>query len=225
MLRRKRIKMTKLNDINLHDVGDTIQLVGSVWAGNGKMYLALFPEDRGTVYSGQHKVMFTQKAWDDVSFDASDEAEVHVLDMDSADWEKFLRQTDLLETEVLAKASDGTLAKVIVRKSQRNIEAGISWKVFKRDHYTCRYCGKDDLSLTVDHLVLWEVGGPSIEANLVAACKKCNKTRGRLPYDQWLQSDHYLRVAVNLTETQRKANLAVAGTLKDIPVNVNQRSR
>jgi len=222
---RRRMKMAKLNEINLLDVGDTIQLVGSVWAGNGKMYLALFPEDRGTLRVSSHKVLFTQKAWDDVSFAGDDETEVHTLDMDSADWEKFLRQTDLLETEVLAKASDGTLAKVIVRKSQRNIEAGISWKVFKRDGYACRYCGKDDLPLTVDHLVLWEVGGPSIEANLVAACRKCNKTRGRLSYSQWLSHDYYKRVSTGISQAQRAANVLLEETLKDIPVNINQRTR
>lgn len=215
----------KLQDINLLEVGDTIHLVGSVWAGGGKVYLALFPEDRGTVYAAQHQVRFTQEAWDDVSFKGTDVHEVHTLDMDSDDWTKFLRQTDLLETEVLAKASDGTLAKVIVRKSQRQIEAGVSWKVFRRDGYACRYCGKDDLPLTVDHLVLWEVGGPSIEANLVSACKKCNKTRGRLPYAEWLKNHYYLKVSMVLTEAQREANAKLLETLAGIPVNAHQRTR
>jgi len=216
----------KLQDINLLEVGDTIHMVGAVWSGGGKMYLTLFPEDRGTVYASQHQVRFTQEdAWDDVSFKGADVHEVHTLDMDSDDWAKFLRQTDLLETEVLTKASDGTLAKVILRKSQRNIEAGVSWRVFKRDGYACRYCGKDDLPLTVDHLVLWEVDGPSIKANLMSACKKCNKTRGRTPYAEWLKHPHYVKVSAALTPDQREANVKLLETLDVIPVNTHQRSR
>ena len=220
--------MAKLSDLNLLDVGHTIQLGGSVWIGNGKMYLALFPEDQGRVFSGQHQVLFSQKEWDDVSFNGSDEMEVHTLNMSSSEWETFLRQTDLLETEILSKASDGTLAKIITRKSQRNIEASISWKVFARDGYACRYCGKggkEGIPLTVDHLVLWEVGGPSIEANLLSACRKCNKTRGNLPYDKWLENPHYLKVSANLTPAQKEANQAILPTLANIPLNQNQRSR
>ena len=61
---------------------------------------------------------------------------------DTEDWKKVLRQTDLLETEVLALSEDGKLTKAILRKSQRQIEARISWNVFRRDGYRCRYCGR-----------------------------------------------------------------------------------
>jgi hypothetical protein len=219
------LKMTKLSDINIQDVGTTIQMVGAAWAGNGKLYITLFPEDQGVIYSGQHKVLFSQKAWDDVSFAGSDEVPVETLNMDLDEWAKFLRQTDLLETEVLAKASDGSIAKIILRKSQRQIDAGVSWKVYKRDHYACRYCGKDDLPLTVDHLVLWEAGGPSIEANLVSACRKCNKTRGCLPYSDWLAHPYYVKVSTALTEGQRLANHTLLKTLDAVPRTIHQRSR
>jgi len=112
--------------------------------------------------------------------------------MDLSDWQKFIRQSDLLETEVLAKAKDSKLTKAILRKSARQIDQRVAWKVYKRDNYTCRYCGATGLPLTVDHLVLWEEGGPTTENNLFTTCKKCNKTRGNTPYNEWLEDERYL---------------------------------
>ena len=104
-----------------------------------------------------------------------------------------------------------------MRKCERAVDQNVTWAVFRRDHYTCRYCGNDKVPLTVDHLVLWEDGGPTIEANLVAACRKCNKTRGRTPYEQWMQHPFYQKVANKLSAEQRAANWALCDGLKAIP--------
>lgn len=192
--------MAKLKDINLLSVGHTINLTGAVWSGEGKTFITYFPGDR-------------------------EDLPIEPLDMDSEDWKTFIRQTDLLETEVLAKSPDGTLAKIILRKSQRQLDLTLSWKVFKRDGYRCRYCGNDNTPMTVDHLVVWEEGGPTIEANLVASCKKCNKTRGNMPYLDWLQSPHYRKVSAGLDAATKQANSALALKLVDIPRMVHARSR
>lgn len=71
----------------------------------------------------------------------------------------------------------------------------------------------------------WESLGPSIPANLVSACKKCNSTRGDLPYADWLNHPHYQRVSKNLTPQQREANRALVTTLDKIPLRNGQRSR
>lgn len=217
----------KLSELNLLDVGNTIQMVGAIYAGNGQMLLALFPEDQGAVEVEQDHSYGDCMGSAKAEFRSKDGAylTIHALEMDSADWEKFVRQTDVMETEVLTKASDGTLAKVILRKSTRQIDTNVQWRVFKRDGYACRYCGKDDVPLTVDHLVCWEEGGPSTENNLVAADKRCNKVRGNLPYSQWLEHPHYKRVSVALTEKQRAANLRLLETLPGIPRMVHSRSR
>lgn len=214
------MKMKTLSDLNILDVGNTIQMAGAVYVDDGQMYLAMFPEERGDArgpLGGE----------DPTCFYAADGAfyKIDVLDMDQDDWAKFIRQTDIVETEILARSSDGTLAKTIVRKTQRQIEQGVMWKVYKRDGYKCRYCGNDDTPLTVDHLVCWNVGGPSTVENLVAACRKCNKTRGDTTYEGWLQHPHYLRVSKSLTEAERKANVALAETLANIPLQIHKKSR
>jgi len=97
--------------------------------------------------------------------------------------------------------------------------------VFRRDGYKCCYCGRDDVPLTVDHLVLWEDGGPSTEQNMVSACKKCNKARGRTQYVDWLRHPVYLKVSGNLSPERRAANEALVGALNAIPKVMHTRSR
>jgi hypothetical protein len=192
----------KLSDLKLTAVGDTIQMVGALYAGEGCYYTCLFPEDH-------------------------DAMQLHheILEMSAEDWIVFLRQTDLMETEVITKSSNGVLAKAMLRKSSRAVDQTINWTCFRRDNYTCRYCGNDKIPLTVDHLVRWEEAGPSIEANMLSSCKKCNKTRGDKSYEQWLKNEYYLRVSRNLTEEVRAANEALVPTLAAIPRKYHIASR
>lgn len=198
----RRIKLTELT---LLDFGHGIQLAGAMYADpNDHLYLVPFPDEQ---INGHPDFLTT-------------------LEMTQDDWVQLLRQTDLLETQVLAQAPDKTIAKAIIRKSTRQIEQNVSWAVYHRDGYSCRYCGKGGgIPLTVDHLVTWESGGPSTMENLVSACRKCNKVRGELPYSEWLLHPHYLKVRENLTEEQRMANLMLSTTLDKIPRRVHQRSR
>lgn len=51
-------------------------------------------------------------------------------------------------------------------------------EVFRRDNYTCQYCGKRDGGLTVDHVVPRHLGGQHQWTNVVAACPSCNHRKG-----------------------------------------------
>lgn len=51
-------------------------------------------------------------------------------------------------------------------------------EVFRRDNYTCQYCGRHDTSLTVDHILPKHLGGKHIWTNVVAACPACNHRKG-----------------------------------------------
>jgi hypothetical protein len=81
--------------------------------------------------------------------------------------------------------------KVVLRKSQRQIDQNVAWSVFRRDNYTCAYCGNDHVPLTVDHLVTWEEDGDTVEGNLLSACRKCNKTRDNQTVPEFLESAYY----------------------------------
>jgi 5-methylcytosine-specific restriction endonuclease McrA len=51
-------------------------------------------------------------------------------------------------------------------------------EIFRRDHYTCQYCGRNDVELTLDHIIPRRLGGRHSWENLVAACRACNHRKG-----------------------------------------------
>ena len=51
-------------------------------------------------------------------------------------------------------------------------------EVFRRDNYTCQYCGQQSKNLTVDHVVPRHHGGQHDWENLVSACPACNHRKG-----------------------------------------------
>ena len=51
-------------------------------------------------------------------------------------------------------------------------------EVFRRDNYTCQYCGNSNRQLTIDHVVPRHMGGQKSWANVVTACARCNHRKG-----------------------------------------------
>lgn len=141
------------------------------------------------------------------------------------EWNQIIRQSDLLEIELV---NGDPNKKVVLRKSTRQIDQQVSWEVFRRDNYKCRYCGANKVPLTVDHMVLWEEGGPTIDINLITSCKKCNHTRGSMKYEDWLQSALYLKVSLNIDEFAHLLNKTQGNRIPEIiskHLRINQRSR
>jgi 5-methylcytosine-specific restriction endonuclease McrA len=50
--------------------------------------------------------------------------------------------------------------------------------ILRRDGYKCQYCGRGDVTLTIDHIVPKSKGGDDTWENLVAACVNCNNKKG-----------------------------------------------
>lgn len=46
--------------------------------------------------------------------------------------------------------------------------------IFKRDNYTCRYCGTKTAPFHLDHVYPVSKGGETTEENLVTSCLRCN---------------------------------------------------
>lgn len=56
----------------------------------------------------------------------------------------------------------------------------LRFQVFKRDSYTCQYCGRraPEFPLHVDHVIPWAHGGHTVLNNLRTACSACNLGKG-----------------------------------------------
>jgi 5-methylcytosine-specific restriction endonuclease McrA len=51
-------------------------------------------------------------------------------------------------------------------------------EIFRRDNYTCQYCGQRSNDLTIDHVIPRHLGGPHVWSNVVTACAQCNHRKG-----------------------------------------------
>lgn len=59
--------------------------------------------------------------------------------------------------------------------------------IFKRDNYTCRYCGSYGVKLECDHVIPVSRGGSHEDSNLVTACFKCNRSKRDKLIEEWRQ--------------------------------------
>lgn len=101
---------------------------------------------------------------------------LEVLRPTDEEWQEFLKQTDDPVTPI---------GKAFVRKSTRQIDESIKWRVYERDNYTCRYCGAHGVPMTVDHYLAQKFGGLTTFDNLLTACRPCNKKKGHMTIDEW----------------------------------------
>ena len=64
-------------------------------------------------------------------------------------------------------------------------------EVFKRDQYTCQYCGKKTRQLTLDHVIPRYRGGQHTWENIVSACVACNRRKaGKTPKEAGMRLIH-----------------------------------
>jgi hypothetical protein len=172
-------------DINILQMGNDFQISGLVFSGQGQSFLVSLPHKHDDINEPISQLKLDQQG---------------VLDL--------LKQLDTLEVEIFAQDESGVV-KQIVRKTQRQIDNMMQWQVFERDNFTCRYCGRHGIPMSVDHVIVWEEGGPTIPDNLLTACKPCNRDRASMPFDQWLNSPMYAQKSKNLTSQQKNANMMV----------------
>lgn len=64
---------------------------------------------------------------------------------------------------------------------RKNLPKKIRFEVFKRDSFTCQYCGRmaPDVVLEVDHIVPVAEGGTNDIMNLITSCHDCNSGKGK----------------------------------------------
>lgn len=88
--------------------------------------------------------------------------------------------------------------------TRKSIPKRIRFEVFKRDKFTCQYCGRmaPDVILEVDHIKPVSKGGTNDILNLVTSCRDCNsgKTNRELSDDSVIKKQQ-----AQLTELATKS--------------------
>lgn len=86
------------------------------------------------------------------------------------------------------------------------MKPSLRFEVFKRDAFTCRYCGKQspEAILEVDHVLAVANGGIDEIENLVTPCYECNRGKGvRMLSDIPPESDVHEK-AIAIAEQERQ---------------------
>ena len=64
--------------------------------------------------------------------------------------------------------------------ARQSLSKSTRFEVFKRDAFTCQYCGRHPpaVVLEVDHVIAVSAGGSSDDHNLITSCFDCNRGKG-----------------------------------------------
>jgi 5-methylcytosine-specific restriction endonuclease McrA len=83
---------------------------------------------------------------------------------------------------VLARWNDrGRWSDVMAKR--KGLSKRQRFEVFKRDCFTCQYCGHKPPAVTLepDHVIAIANGGADHESNMVTACQDCNRGKSDVP--------------------------------------------
>lgn len=71
-------------------------------------------------------------------------------------------------------------------KIRKAISQSVRFNIFKRDNFTCQYCGAHppQVILHVDHITPVAKGGGNETDNLVTSCQQCNSGKGATSLDE-----------------------------------------
>lgn len=80
------------------------------------------------------------------------------------------------------------------------------FSIFKRDKFTCRYCGMSspDVVLELDHIIPVASGGTDDEMNLATSCAQCNSGKSNIPLDEVMTGEDPHDKAIELLEHERQ---------------------
>ena len=88
---------------------------------------------------------------------------------------------------------------------RKGIPQKIRFEIFKRDSFTCQYCGQEvpDIVLNVDHINPVKNGGDNNITNLITSCFDCNSGKGA----RLLKDGHIVKIQKkSLDELQERRN-------------------
>jgi hypothetical protein len=92
---------------------------------------------------------------------------------------------------------------------RKAIPQSIRFEVFKRDLFTCQYCGRKapEVILEVDHIIPVAKGGDNSIENLVTACRECNGGKSDKKLSELSEVEKSRRQIEELQEKKNMTNM------------------
>lgn len=150
--------MTDWLGYNLLDFGNKYSVGGVVYNNSDEQIVIMLPGEEGS-----ESVVWKYPTWEE--------------------WKTLLAQTDIANMEIVDEKTRAV--KAIISRSARQINEVFRWGIFRRDNFTCQYCGVTEVPLTIDEYLCQHLGGPINEENCKTACRQCNKTKANKTPEEW----------------------------------------
>lgn len=98
------------------------------------------------------------------------------------------------------------------RVSRKPLGKKLRFEVFKRDKFTCQYCGSKapDVVLVVDHIRPVAKGGENELLNLTTSCQVCNSGKGSRELDDSSSVEKQRRQLEDLQERRDQLDMMLA---------------
>ena len=114
-----------------------------------------------------------------------------------------------------------SLERAAARGTRKAVSERVRYQVFSRDGFRCQACGrgaKDEVKLTVDHVVPVDWGGTNDISNLLTLCAECN--RGKKAWVDSVPSQDMTGIMDKPTVEQRIEALFDKFPNQDIPSEI-----
>jgi 5-methylcytosine-specific restriction endonuclease McrA len=87
----------------------------------------------------------------------------------------------------------------------------VRFEVFKRDSFTCQYCGRKapDVILNCDHIRPVAEGGENDPLNLLTSCRECNGGKGAIPLADSAMLDKQRAMLEDLEERRQQIEMMI----------------
>jgi hypothetical protein len=101
---------------------------------------------------------------------------------------------------------DSILADNASHVNRKPLSVRTRFEVFKRDGFTCRYCGRmsPDVILEIDHVIPICEGGSDDPMNLVTSCWECNRGKSAVPLADVMTGEDPHDKGILLLERERQ---------------------
>lgn len=95
---------------------------------------------------------------------------------------------------------------------REHIKKSVRFEVFKRDNFTCQYCGQSapDVVLHLDHINPVAGGGGNEIINLITSCQPCNSGKGARPLDDKSSVSKQRKQLEELNERREQLEMMLA---------------
>jgi HNH endonuclease/Homing endonuclease associated repeat len=113
------------------------------------------------------------------------ESFIQYINDGQAETDEIIQKENIVELNSNYNLNSEKKKVVETKKTPRNINLRLRWRILQRDNFSCKKCGNSpaknpNIELHVDHIIPWSKGGETVFENLETLCSICNLGKSNL---------------------------------------------